>query len=183
MRFTSIMVGVWCAVSLTRCLSARHRALPPADDKFLIAVSNAVYMGDACTDGSPRESIRMTNGSYTTISDPSSEATRVNYSIKKVVLGDLNHDGVNDAAVVVLVEPLGGTGRWYDLYAVINSHARAVPTVPIFLGDRVEIISAEILSGGIVVEFYDHYPDEGLGVTPTHKTFRAYRYDSGGLHE
>jgi hypothetical protein len=177
------MVAGWCAISLTGCLSVRQVALTPADARFLVAVSNAVYMGDACTDGSPRGIIRMTNGCYTTISDPSSEATRVNYSIQKVVLGDLNHDGVPDAAVVVLVEPLGGTGRWYDLYAVINSHAQAVPTVPVFLGDRIGIISVENLSRWIVVEFYCHYPDEGLQLPPLHKTFRSFRFERGELYE
>ena len=172
MRSISIFFTVWCAITLPGCLSVRHAELAPSAFQFLAAVSNAVYLESANTDGTPRARICMTNGCFTTYFDPELKMGQSNYWIEKVALGDVNHDGVPDAAVVVSCET-GGSGHFYDLYAVINSHGRAIPTFPIFLGDRIEIISVEILNRDIVVEFYDRFPDECMAERPTHRTFRA----------
>lgn len=95
--------------------------------------------------------------------------------------GDLNGDGVEDAAVI-LVESSGGSGAFIYLAAVINQNGQPVNVATTFLGDRVQPASASIQDGEIVFQGATHAPDDPM-CCPTLKTTMKYRLENGALVE
>lgn len=75
--------------------------------------------------------------------------------------GDLNGDGVEDAAVL-LVENSGGSGSFVYLAAVINQASIPENVATILLGDRVSPQSLAIAEGQIVVEATSHADSDPL---------------------
>ena len=78
-----------------------------------------------------------------------------------MVYGDLNGDGLEDAAVLLATQN-GGTGVFVELAAMLNRDGRAenVATVP--LGDRVVVESGRIHAGVIVLEMRVQGPNDPL---------------------
>ena len=89
----------------------------------------------------------------------------------RYAFGDLNGDGVDDAAVVLATSG-GGSGTFISLEAVINDQGRPKHVASAELGDRARIESVVIESGEITVELVTHGPDDPLccpTVEATHK--------------
>jgi hypothetical protein len=78
-----------------------------------------------------------------------------------VVFGDLNNDGLEDAAVI-LRSRAGGTGVSVDLAAVINDDGKAVNVASRYLGDRIQVKSGFIQDGIITLDLLIHGPNDGL---------------------
>jgi hypothetical protein len=99
--------------------------------------------------------IKLSDGIYRekVVSDSASELV-IKLS-DKIALGDLNGDGVEDAAVILVSDP-GGSGTFYDLAAVINSSGQAKDVASALLGDRVKIEGLRVRSGKIVVKMVTH---------------------------
>jgi heat shock protein HslJ len=68
--------------------------------------------------------------------------------------GDLNSDGIDDAAVV-LIESSGGSGTFSYVATVLNQENQPVNEATLLLGDRVSIKSIAIQDGHILVEFIE----------------------------
>ncbi|MCB0016144.1 MAG: META domain-containing protein [Anaerolineales bacterium] len=94
-------------------------------------------------------------------------------------LGDLNNNGVDDAAVL-LVENSGGTGSFVYLAAVLNSEGTPENVSTLLLGDRVSPESVMIAHGEIVVEAETHAEDDPL-CCPSLKTRTTYTLQNGAL--
>ncbi|GJM39722.1 MAG: hypothetical protein DHS20C20_00040 [Ardenticatenaceae bacterium] len=93
--------------------------------------------------------------------------------------GDLNNDGVNDAAVL-LVENSGGTGYFVYLAAVLNNEGTPESVSTLLLGDRVAPESVIIANGEIIVEADTHAEDDPL-CCPSLKTRTTYGLQDGAL--
>ncbi len=78
-----------------------------------------------------------------------------------VVFGDLNNDGLEDAAVI-LRSRAGGTGVSVDLAVVINDNGKPANVASRYLGDRVQVKSGFIQDGIISLDLLIHGPNDGL---------------------
>ncbi|MFC1717277.1 hypothetical protein ACFL6S_26690 [Candidatus Poribacteria bacterium] len=70
-------------------------------------------------------------------------------------LGDLNGDGVEDAAAI-LVGNFGGSGTFYYLRAVINQMGKPMDVAGALLGDRIRLESIRISEGMITIGMVEH---------------------------
>ena len=104
---------------------------------------------------SAKGKIKLTEGIYKEKVVPDSATDLVIRLSDMMAFGDLNGDGVEDAAVILVSDP-GGSGTFYDLAAVINSGGKAKNVASVFLGDRVKIEGLSVRSGKIVVKMLSH---------------------------
>jgi len=102
----------------------------------------------------------LRDGVYREVVAPGA-ATQVVVRLDLVAYGDLNGDGVEDAAVLLISEP-GGSGSFRDLVAVISHQGEPVPVARAFLGDRVQVESLRIADGQVIAELVKHGPDDPL---------------------
>ena len=75
--------------------------------------------------------------------------------------GDLDGDGIADAAVVVFTSG-GGSGTFKYLIAVLDRDGAPVQAARVHLGDRVQVESVTIASGEIVMDMLAHRRSDGL---------------------
>ena len=99
--------------------------------------------------------IKLSDGIYREQIVPGSGSELVIKLSDKITFGDLNGDGLEDAAVILVSDP-GGSGTFYDLAAVINSRGQAREVASAFLGDRVKVEGLRIRFGKIVVTMVTH---------------------------
>lgn len=123
---------------------ASTRALPPTAEEL----KNATYAGV----GNHLGPVTLSNGRWTGAPTASGAASRPSVELADdfVVVGDLDGDGLEEA-VVLLTYSSGGTGVWSFLAVVArrNGALHNVATAP--LGDRVQIRSARITGGKLLV--------------------------------
>jgi hypothetical protein len=89
------------------------------------------------------------------------------------VYGDLNADGAEDAAAVLVADP-GGSGTFYYVVAVLNQNGTPKPVASQFLGDRVFIRSFEVENGNVVIELDISGPEDAVCCPTDSKRF-TYR--------
>ena len=93
--------------------------------------------------------------------------------------GDLNGDGVDDAAVVLATSG-GGSGTFISLEAVLNDQGAPQNVASAELGDRARIESVAIESGEITVELVTHGPDDPM-CCPTLEATHKYKLQGDTL--
>ena len=96
-----------------------------------------------------------------------------------VAAGDLNGDGVADAAAILITDP-DGTAAFYDLYAILGEGDISVPLASVEIGDRVEIHNLTIVDGEIVLVAAVHGPDDA-DCCPTQVVERRYAVQEEAL--
>ena len=103
------------------------------------ALANATYRSAFAPGGKAK----LVNGVYS-VPAASGSASRLTIQLAPIsMVGDLNGDASQDAAVVLVTSP-GGSGTFFDLVAVINQNGKPAPLAPRLLGDRVLIHSIGI---------------------------------------
>jgi heat shock protein HslJ len=119
------------------------------------ALANATYSGIY------EEPIQLTAGVYE--GEPfvagSSTRPRVTLIDDLIARGDLNGDGVGDAAVL-LVENSGSSGVFTYLAVVVDQAGQPVNAETTLIGDRVQIKSMVIQSGQVILELVTQGPDD-----------------------
>ncbi len=90
-----------------------------------------------------------------------------------IAFGDLNKDGVEDAATLLVVNS-EGSGSFVYLSAVINQLGTQETIASLFLGDRIKINSIAIAQDQITVDMIAHGSDEPL-CCPSKKVRRVYK--------
>ncbi len=140
------------------------------------ALPNAEYPIDVASTGKAQ----LKDGLFEETLVPGS-ATKTKISLgKEQTSGDLNGDGVQDAAVTLIVDP-GGSGTFIYLAAVLNQDGAARPVASVFLGDRIIVKSLAIESGEIVVTLLTRKPDEAMATEPTVKVTQKFRLEGDKL--
>jgi basic membrane protein A len=115
----------------------------------------------------------LTDGQYEEAAAPGS-ATKTTVQLSdRVAFGDLDADGVDDAAVVLITDP-GGSGTFRDLVAVLDRNGRAFPVATTFLGDRIRVNALTIEDGQIVVDMLTRTPDQAMADDPTQPVTRVF---------
>jgi hypothetical protein len=136
-------------------------------------LSNATYQSENALRGS----VPLTDGEYV------DEANRVRVVLPRrlVAGGDMDGDGVLDAAVI-LVANTGGSGVFHELCVVLNRNGSPEQVATTGLGDRVRIESFQIEAGEVALEMVVHGPSDPM-CCPTQREHRRYRLEEGRLRE
>ncbi len=99
-----------------------------------------------------------------------------------VEFGDLNGDGIDDAAALLIRSGGGGTYRFLSyLAAVVNEQGRPRHVALISFGSGEPVQSMLIRDGRIVVQLLIRAPNEGNAAFPSHEVIRAYRLEGDTL--
>lgn len=137
----------------------------------------------------------LKNAEYTIEGPASGKAKLVNGTFKEPIprstasvtvamsdvtaVGDLNGDGAQDAAVI-LIANTGGSGNFYYLFGVLNDKGTPKPSAPEFLGDRIKLKALAIQGSEIVIDFMTQGPRDTM-VNPTLPVTRKYKPQDGKL--
>jgi hypothetical protein len=114
--------------------------------------------------------VTLVNGAYSAGSGADAYSIQM---LDVVASGDLNGDGVGDAAII-LVENGGGSGEFESVVAVLDSGGAASQAGQAQLGDRVKINSMTIASGTIVLDLLVQGPNDGM-CCPSQPETQSYR--------
>ncbi len=140
------------------------------------ALENGVYQSEWPEDGVAQ----LTDGEYRK-SIVEGSATELIIRLTDIAFGDLDGDGVQDAAVILVTDP-GGSGTFYDLAAVLNRNGKPEHVATVFLGDRAEIRAFSIETGQVIIEMVTHGPDDPM-CCPTQIVRNIYALEGDTLVE
>jgi len=96
-----------------------------------------------------------------------------------VAFGDLNGDGLEDAAVI-LVENGGGTGQFESVVVMVNQGGVPAQAGVAQLGDRVQINTLTIQAGRVLLDMLVQGPNDGM-CCPTQPVTQTYQLFVNGL--
>ncbi len=139
------------------------------------ALMNGVYQAKWSLIGK----VKLTNGIYTESFIPGSSTQIVVKLGEPIAMGDLNGDGVDDAAVILISNP-GTAGTYYDLAAVVNIEGVPYNIAGDPLGESIRVKSLSVTAGVIKVEMVAHGPRDPL-CCPTLPVTRNYRLQGNQL--
>lgn len=136
-------------------------------------LANATYP----TQYTPSGSATLENGRFSEPAAPGS-ATEITVRMTRyVAYGELNGQ---PAAAVVLVSDPGGSGTFYDLYAMVSQDGQPTAVASTMLGDRVDINSITIENNQIVVDMVQAGPDDPL-CCPSQQVINSYELQGDQL--
>jgi hypothetical protein len=142
------------------------------------SLANAAYPLDLASSGKAQ----LHEGVFSESAAPGSAAMLKVELGQERALGDLNGDGVDDAALTLLVDP-GGSGTFTYLAVAIDDQGAARPLATILLGDRIIVKSIKIQAGGVVVHLLTRQPDEPMSAEPKLESTRSFNLKNGSLIE
>jgi len=119
-------------------------------------LQNTLYQSEWVKEGV----VQLTDGEYRKAIMEGS-ATETVVRLADMAFGDLNNDGVEDAAVILVTDP-GGSGTFFDLAAVLNRDGQPQHVATISLGDRAQVRSLSLAEGQISVEMVTHDPNDPM---------------------
>jgi heat shock protein HslJ len=138
-------------------------------------LATTAYLSDWTDSGT----VQLINGEFRAPVMEGSTTELVVYLTNYAAFGDLDGDGQEEAAVILVTNP-GGSGTFYDL-AVARMQGEALTNLATtLLGDRLQIKNIRIENGEISVEMLTHGPDDGM-CCPTQYTINHYALQNGEL--
>lgn len=142
----------------------------PSSPKLTLDIlKNGVYTWNLITEGKP---FKFTDGIF--YFPPLPGESQEDYFVKidgdHIAFGDLNNDGQEDAAVI-LVSRAGGTGTHREVAIVLNQNGNGNNVASQYLGDRTTIHSLTVETPGVIK--VDMTPWEGGSGT---RRIAIYRY-------
>ena len=124
--------------------------------------------------------VTLVDGVAATEAAPGSAARVVTRYLGHEALGDLDKDGVADAAFVV-TQTRGGSGTFFYVVAARGVAGGYVGSGAVPLGDRVAPQSVIVRDGTVVVTFADRRPGAPMTAPPTEATSKTLRMSGAGL--
>ncbi len=97
-------------------------------------------------------------------------------------LGDLDGDGLADAAAITIEYP-GGSGNFRYLHALLNEEGELHDADTVFLGDRIRVAGLSIHEGIITVAVIERPPDAPFSEVPSILVIRRFRLAGEALEE
>ena len=159
-------------VALSACAPDEAPAPRPPPELSAATLRSAAYSSQHVEEGE----VRLVQGVFR------DTVRRVSvFFLPEYAAGDIDSDGVPDAAVV-LATTTGGSGTFLDLALVLNRDGQPVNAATLFLGDRVPVDRIRIVEGEIQVDLTMHGPADPM-CCPSLEVTRRFRYESGELVE
>jgi hypothetical protein len=154
--------------------------LPPQAPQESTSIRQALLSAEYPVDFTSTGKARLKDGVFEESVAPGS-TTRI-WLGKERAFGDLNGDGAEDAAVMLVVDS-GGSGTFTYLAPVINEKGMAKPLDAVLLGDRIKLKSISIQSGSIVVTMLTRKPDEPMSAEPKVEVTQRFELQGDQLVE
>lgn len=98
---------------------------------------------------------------------------------QRMVVGDLNGDGAQDA-VVILSANTGGSGAFIYMVVIVNQNGAPKQVATELLGDRAQIKALNIAGGQLDVDYLGFGPQDPM-CCPSQATTRSYRLQGDTL--
>jgi hypothetical protein len=165
--------GLLLCFALTACAGedAAPPQAPPAD-LSAAALRSATYPSPYVEAGV----VRLTAGRF------EDAARRVTvYLMPEYAVGDLDADGVPDAAAILATDA-GGSGTFLDLAAVLNREGVPECEAILFLGDRIPVERIRIVGDEIQLDVTMHGPADPM-CCPSVQATRRFRLEGDTLVE
>ena len=131
---------------------------PAISDLTLDQVKNAEYTFDL---GESMPSFTLVDGTYQSGTDTSQPGYFQATMSDKVAFGDLNGDGLGDAAVSIGIS-MGGTGVFEYVVAMLNQDGQPVQAGYYYIDDRARIDALAITDLRIVTDAMVHGPNDPM---------------------
>ena len=170
-RACTLLIFTWMSLG---CLSLQH-ATASSSNPVAQTPSDATYMIDGRT-------FTLDNGRVTIEVFPGAASKTVIKVSGEPVSGDLDRDGMPDAALL-LVETTGGSGIFYHVVAAFNRDDSFVGTRAILLGDRIIPQQLSIRHGIVIVDYLDRRPGEAMATAPSQSVSKYLAARAGQLEE
>lgn len=138
-------------------------------------LKNATYNSEFVKAGKAQ----LKDGTYEEQAAPDSASKNTLMLSEHFAFGDVNADGIDDAAVVLAASG-GGSGTFYTLAIVINSYGHPHHFHSANLGDRIQLDSLEIADYVITVRMTVHGEGDAM-CCPTQPEERRYNLGFGVL--
>ena len=110
--------------------------------------------------------IRLAGGRSELQTAPGSAMRTRTLAFGKPVYGDLDGDGDEDAAVILVQDP-GGSGTFYYIGVALGVTGGYRGTNAVLLGDRVTPLKVGIRNGVIFIDYRDRKPEESMAIPPS----------------
>ena len=160
------VLAVWAIMSLG--LAACVAVTPVLT---LEALKNAEYASEFSSKGKAR----LSDGRFEEAIAPGSATKLIITFTDWHAFGDLNGDGLSDAAVILVPNP-GGSGTFYTLEAVVNDDGLPKPIASTLLGDRIKINAVTLQAGKVTVDMVTHGKNDPM-CCPTQPVTQTYRLE------
>jgi len=131
-------------------------------DAFAVDPLNATYSIEGDT-------IRLQDGRSEIATTPHSAITMKTAVYGKTVYGDLNGDGTEDAAILLIHDP-GGSGTFFYVASALNLLGKFQGTNAVLLGDRITPRDLQIRNGVLITRYADRRPGEPMTAPPSVRT-------------
>ena len=117
--------------------------------------------------------ITLKDGKFGEGTDPAQPGYILVQLGEKIAFGDLNADGLEDAAVT-MTENYGGTGEYVSIVAILNEAGQPNPVATALIDDRPLINELAIQNGEIFVDAKIHGPNDPMccAAFPTTRFYR-----------
>lgn len=128
------------------------------------------------------QDITLTSGQSAIPIVPGSASQLVTQYFGNVATGDLNNDGIPDAAFI-LTQSGGGSGTFFYIVAAIKTPGGFHGTNGILLGDRIAPQNTQIASGTIIVNYADRSAGQPMTAQPSVGVTKYFQVQNGVLVE
>ena len=171
-----LLLTLILGITLTACnfpaVETTTPTLPGSGSALTLdALRNATYFGPFY-----QRTVTLMDGSDFINTDTDKYSVTI---LDVYALGDLNGDGLDDAAVI-LAENGGGSGIFESVVTVFDETGVPVQAGHTALGDRVLVNSVKIEAGAVVLDVVVQGPNDPM-CCPTLPTMQTYRLVSGQL--
>ena len=126
------------------------------------------------------QTVTLINGSSEIKVAPGSAARIRATAFGRPLFGDLDHDGDEDAVVVIIYDP-GGSGTFYYIAAAINQNGSYRGTAGYLLGDRIIAQFVKFDDGLVQAHYLDRRPTEPMSAPPSVRKEIQLRFTDGKL--
>jgi hypothetical protein len=148
---------------------------PTAPALTLTQLKNMTYTLKASASAVP---ITLVDGKFQ-VSDTANNLRMSGALVEPVAFGDLDGDGVPDAAVIIATNN-GGSGTFHELIAVLSKNGQPVQAANLILGDRISEKLLTIQGGKIALDYLRSGPKDPL-CCPSEHALTTYHLAGGQL--